>query len=423
MSGQSRKTLTRIAFCLVWIALASPVQPIASAQGHEARMNVENSGLEAHFPVGSSVVEVPFRLEANKILVDVKVNGSKPLPFVLDTGAPTSVLLKPDTVAAESLEIIGQAHVGGAGGEGDFQIAQLAGGVRLEVGDLRIEDARMVIMPDQGEKHIGTSPWAGIFGAQLFASAAVEIDWVGERLRLYEPSTFEASPEAVAVPLEIHGGHVYAAAEVTVDGRSKQVALVVDTGASHALALDPAKVAAPARRLRNAVLGRGLNGVLTGDISRVDRLRIGGLSFDNVVTSFPDTAPTVLTVGADGNLGTEVLRRSVVTFDYERNRMLLEPGEAAAEPFVFSTSGLRIEPWLSDDGSVGVDEVYADSPAARAGLSTGDRVVAVNSQPISELGIDATKDLLQQPPGTRVALQVRRASELREVELVLKPIL
>ena len=41
---------------------------------------------EVHFPAGTSMVEVPFREVPGMIYVDVRVNGSDPFAFVIETG-------------------------------------------------------------------------------------------------------------------------------------------------------------------------------------------------------------------------------------------------------------------------------------------------------------------------------------------------
>ena len=103
--------------------------------------------------------------------------------------------------------------------------------------------------------------------------------------------------------------------------------------------------------------------------------------------------------------------------------MLLEPTDSVADPFPFSTSGLQIGLRISDDGSLKIAAVYADSPAERAGLIAGDRILSVNSRPVIDLGIEAIRDLLKQAPGTRVRLEVRQGDSSRDVELELDTIL
>ena len=47
---------------------------------------------EAHFPDGVDKVVVPFEYTLGKIIIPVRVNGSPPLRFVLDTGAPVGII-------------------------------------------------------------------------------------------------------------------------------------------------------------------------------------------------------------------------------------------------------------------------------------------------------------------------------------------
>ncbi len=131
----------------------------------------------------------------------------------------------------------------------------------------------------------------------------------------------------------------------------------------------------------------------------------------------------MVAVGADGNLGNGVLNRFVVTFDYARSRMLLKPNDAINDPFPFSTSGMALDRKIGDDGSIGIRRIYADAPAARAGLEVGDRIVAVNAQPVADLGIDAIRELFRQSPGTRMTLKIRHSDSVRDVELILDTVL
>jgi serine protease Do len=59
-----------------------------------------------------------------------------------------------------------------------------------------------------------------------------------------------------------------------------------------------------------------------------------------------------------------------------------------------------------------VSQVYAHSPAARAGLAAGDVVVALDDQPVAD-GRVLTRLIGELPPGARVRIRVRRAGDLR----------
>jgi carboxyl-terminal processing protease len=60
-----------------------------------------------------------------------------------------------------------------------------------------------------------------------------------------------------------------------------------------------------------------------------------------------------------------------------------------------------------------VQEVFPDSPAARAGLQPGDTLVAVNGQLTGDLKLDEVVKLVRGPEGAPLVLGVRRASSDR----------
>src|SRR5437762_2129116 len=67
-----------------------------------------------HFASGNNALGIPFELTSNVIFLQVRVNGSEPLWFVLDTGAPGTVL---DTSRAKMLgiKVSGGGNIEGAG--------------------------------------------------------------------------------------------------------------------------------------------------------------------------------------------------------------------------------------------------------------------------------------------------------------------
>src|SRR5262249_37332738 len=61
-------------------------------------------------------VIIPFDLVTRHIMVKIKVNNSRPLSFVLDTGDKVGVI-DIDVAKELGLKLEGQVHVGGAGAE------------------------------------------------------------------------------------------------------------------------------------------------------------------------------------------------------------------------------------------------------------------------------------------------------------------
>ncbi len=308
-------------------------------------------------------------------------------------------------------------------GNNGHQMGRLARNVELELGGLRIGGVKLEVASRGDSEFLGMMPEEGVLGVKFLKSLVVEVDWEQKRVRLHDPATFKAPDDVVSVPLTFRRGLSYATGEVTIDGKTQPIKFVIDTGSPGTLLLRADKVEVPKRRISGVTLGQSLYGAVTGDIGRVDQLRLGGANIKNMVVRFLDGDSNMVAVGADGNLGNGVLKRFVVTFDYARSRMLLKPNDAIDDPFPFSTSGMALDQKIGDDGSIGIRRIYDDAPAARAGLEAGDRIVAVNAQPVADLGIDAIRELLRQPPGTRVLLQVRHADSVREVELELDTVL
>jgi carboxyl-terminal processing protease len=89
------------------------------------------------------------------------------------------------------------------------------------------------------------------------------------------------------------------------------------------------------------------------------------------------------------------------------------PPEALRELLIYTTgsfSGIGVE-ITGGEGEVFVLRVISDSPAQRAGLLPGDRIVKVGGENIEELAVDEVARLLRGPGGTTVNISIRRAGE------------
>jgi carboxyl-terminal processing protease len=79
-------------------------------------------------------------------------------------------------------------------------------------------------------------------------------------------------------------------------------------------------------------------------------------------------------------------------------------------------SGVGIE--ISEqDNTIVVRDVFADSPAARAGIQPGDVLVAVDGIPVSELGLDGVVQRVRGPEGTVVTLVIQQVGEASPLEV------
>src|SRR5436190_1351345 len=76
--------------------------------------NLQQSAPPTHFASGNSALRIPFELTSNLIFLQVRVNGSEPLWFVLDTGA-AGTLLDASRAKMLGIKVSGGGDLDGAG--------------------------------------------------------------------------------------------------------------------------------------------------------------------------------------------------------------------------------------------------------------------------------------------------------------------
>jgi C-terminal processing protease CtpA/Prc len=108
--------------------------------------------------------------------------------------------------------------------------------------------------------------------------------------------------------------------------------------------------------------------------------------------------------GVAGDIGNGLLRRFVVTFDYQQKMMYLRPATDLSVPESFDRSGLELG--ASVKGSINF-EVMRGSPADLAGLKSGDALIAVDGRPVAQWTLKSLSAALSGAPGTKVRLTVR----------------
>jgi len=289
------------------------------------------------FPAGKSFVEVPFEVESNLMVIPVSVNGSRPLRYVLDTGAQGTSLNNSEIIDSLNLNITGTMPVRGAGGGGVASEVSIAGNVNFNIGGIELSGGRLAVRRLPKDSPFLAS-YDGVIGRIVFSTLVVEVDWEKRVVRFYEPAKYKYSGKGAVLPITFDEGiRPYTTANVVLSSDQKvPVKLVVDTGASHALSLEVGtkpEIKFPGEATK-IVLGRGGSGEITGYARRVKSFELGGQTFKNMPTSFPDESLGVeRSNGRNGNLGNGVLRRFKVIYDYSREQMIVEPNKFAGEPF------------------------------------------------------------------------------------------
>lgn len=367
-------------------------------------------------------VRVPFQFIDNRIFIPVSLNGQGPYSFVLDTGS-SDWDVSHEIAGQLGLEPEGTQTIWGAGeGKVESNTLHVA---ETGVGSARFRN-QLFDSTDFSilNRVIGFTHFDGIAGVPVFRSYAVGIDFDRGFVQLMAPAAYTPPAGAIRVPFTTPDGST-----PLVSGRIVGVAgnFIVDTGDRSSLTLFGPfwrahgldKKLAPTL---NALTGYGVGGPIRGLIVRVPHFEFGGAQANDVVArlslqksgGFAD--PFIA-----GSIGSGLLRRFHVTFDYAHKQIVLQPGAGFAKPDRFDRAGL----WLGR-GAAGFEiyDVIADGPAAHAGLRTGDTIVAVDGKPISHIDLFALRARLADPrAGNIVSVAYRRGKTDAKAKLSLRDLL
>jgi hypothetical protein len=369
------------------------------------------------------IATLPLEPYNNLVFLNVRVNGSSPHSFLLDTGADTSVV---NETLAQTAHLSAKHSLFPITGTGAVSVkARLARHVELTVGEISLPRTTVVVVGLADlEARIGHEI-GGIIGADLFNSFVVTVDRRSETLVLADPKGSAYSGSGIAIPIRLSGDRPFVDARITpVGGVPFGARLVVDTGDSNAIGFHTPSVASHQLRAPTQPLvlhvSKGLNGDSRGWRGRLVSLTMGEISIDRPVASFSEeTRGSDADSGYDGVLGGEILRRFRITFDYSRRKMIFEPDQAIAEPYDIDMSGLTLSGRGKDYKTVTVDYVDDGSPAAASGLAIGDIVESVDDQLTSKIRLDELKRLLATSTGLH-HLRIRRGPDVFEATVNLR---
>lgn len=378
---------------------------------------------------GKQRVTIPIEIYSNLIVVPVVLNGTLPLKFILDTGVRTAILTQKTFTDILNLPYSRKYTISGPGGE-QLIDAYITNNVSLELpGVTGRGHALLVLGEDYLElrNYLGTDVH-GILGYELFSRFIIQIDYDKKLLTLSVPSRFKKRRKFQAIPIKIEDTKPYVTTSVVLsDGTQLTAKLLVDSGASHGLMLEPTSD----RRIRvpentvSSVIGRGLGGEITGKVGRIKSLRLGNYDIHGVIANFPDPNSYFdsLKLGAtqrNGAIGGEVLSRFTVIFNFPKEEMYIKKNQAFKKKFHYNLSGLTVKAKGSRLNVFEVTEVREKSAAYNAGLEAGDLLLSINGVNTKSLDLNSINGFFNNRPGKKINLVVDRAGQQMKVSFELE---
>jgi hypothetical protein len=371
-------------------------------------------------------IEVPFEIYGGHLFIQGKLNGVASGRFLLDNGAADVFISE---AKARSLKLSAQSRAAIPGGDRGIATVYVSN-VTVQVGALTLKDHRSVIIPAAEMK--GLSQYFGrtldgIIGYEFFQQLVVEVDYAKQVLHLHQPKNYKYQGMGQRLPLQIENRRPYVKGTVQPYGYGAIAAtLLVDLGSNGALSITAGcgrdqtlRAAAPKILQRQVATIHGTQQIYLG---RIQSLNLAQFHLKTPLTIF-ETHTRAECDRIAGKIGTQVLRQFRVIFDYPQQQLILEP-QTDLNPigaYEYDLSGL----WLQAEGNkfntYRVGAVFTETPAARAGLQTGDILSRVNQTSAEQMSISQIRRQLSQPQ--TVSIQVKRGVQWVPFRLKLRPLL
>lgn len=375
-------------------------------------------------------VEIPIEIHNNLAVVPVVLNNTLPLKFIVDTGVRTAILTEKIYSDILNLSYSRKYTISGAGGQ-KLVDAYLTNNVTFDMPGVHGQGHSMLVL-DQDYLELKNSMGTevhGILGYELFSRFVVTVNYETKRLILERPDKFKPRKSFQVLPITVEDTKPFIRVPLAMTDSAKFIAkLLVDSGASHGIFLEidsDSAVQVPKKNI-DAVLGRGLGGIIIGKIGRVRQLSLGSYQLPNLIANFPiDYIPKDSTQEnnkkhRNGSIGGDLLSRFTVVFDFPHEKIYLKKNGTFNKKFYYNLSGLTIRAKGARLRDFEISDVRKDTNAEKCGLQAGDRLLIVNGIDLSELELNNVNSLFNRKPGKKIKLMIMRNGEKLKKEFVLE---
>ncbi|MFT7351621.1 MAG: hypothetical protein ACI9XR_001377 [Flavobacterium sp.] len=416
------------------------------------------------FPKSKNKVTVSFQLINNLVIIPVKVNGVQ-LNFLLDTGVEDSVLFSLEATNQVQFENVEQIKIQGFGNSESFYAIKSNNNI-LSLNGM-VDSNHTIFLVLNQEINISTqigTPVNGILGYHFFKNHFVSTNYQTKKIKFIkktERTERRLLKQFEMLPIQLYKGKPYIKAQSkTVDSvTSSDYTFLIDSGNSDAIWLmkDSNKNLIIGEPNFNDFLGKGFGGDVYGKRARIQSFQIGRFLFKRPLVSFPDSKSNVVfdsIMNRNGTIGSEILKRFTVVFDYNQERVFLKRNNLFSDPFNYNMSGIEVEhqglQWISNElreltlgqnnffNANGervfdnvkykmelkpvyiISNVRENSPAAIAGLQKEDVISKINRKNGFSYKLQDINNLLKSEEGKTITFEIDRKGKILVVSFELK---
>ena len=412
-------------------------------------------------------VVIPFKFINNLIFIPIKVNGVE-LNFLMDSGVEETILFSMEEKKEVTFFNVEKITLRGLGSEDSIEALKSRNNI-LEVNGLKSTNHLLYIVLDQSfnlSYHIGI-PVNGIIGYNFLKSNLIEINYEKKRITVHKDKQKirnKIEKRYQHVPITIERAKPYVAGSVVFNSIEIPVKLLIDIGNSDAIWLfqnDSKMIKIPEKNFED-YLGKGFSGDVMGKRALIKKFAMSKFEFYNPIIAFPDTISirhVKMVRDRAGSVGSEILKRFSVVFDYPNKKLFLKKNKSFYSPFGYNKSGIELQhyglQWVqetffletipiikSDNFSPKQNEngnnfkykfelkpvyiivnVRKNSAAALSGLQKGDILVSINKIPAYKYTLEKINSLLKSEEEGWITIEIDRDSQLMKFRFKLLNVL
>jgi hypothetical protein len=374
--------------------------------------------------------KLSFIESSSQIIIKVRINGSTPMNFLLDSGVKTAMIFnipQKDTLSLHNYQI---TRVRGLG-DGDGMDAIVSRNNVIQIGD-HIRNDNLTIYMLLDEFHYFNNKLGheihGIIGYDLFKDFIIELNYDHKFLRINDPNSFEYPTwfKFKSFPLTFHKDKPYLDLIVEQEkGDTVKVRLLVDTGGSDALWLfqhSHSQIDDPDNFIDD-FLGLGLSGDIFGKRSRIAGLHLGDFSLEDITVSYPDSNSVsfvMLNKDRNGSIGGLALSQFRVIMDYPNKKISFRKGKKFGQKFHYNMSGIEFRKPFKELPIYEITNIRRKSSAEKVGLKVGDQIKYVNGKSVVDMNYQEIMSVFSQKEGRELDIIVFRNGEELNFSFILE---
>lgn len=387
-------------------------QPVDSALFEPPFQDVR----DFEFANGNTMETVSIKFMENHLYLPLTINGKTKL-WVLDSGAESSVI--EEAFAKElGLTLEGNLTGQGVGSTVNVSFTTLP---KYSIGGLSFQEQKIACIKLNWlfKKTMGMEI-GGILGYDFLSRLVTKVDFANQTLTFYDPDSFHYAGAGVVLDAPLSQDKMFHV-PVTVDSVYGGL-WNLDLGANGMSFHFPyAESHDLLSRKGYTSVSFGAGGSSQSKTCQFQTITFAGFTKAKPLVGMPLAADKGAFSSREitGNAGNTLFRHFVLYLDYKHEKVIVERGPDFDKVFPEDGSGLQLA--LSDDGQMEVLAVSDGTPAEKAKIKAGDKVLSINGKSLEALGgIVKARELLKAAPGTKYVLAVVRDGKEKKTDLTLK---